>query len=69
MDQRVELHLLLTFPSLLADVADGRVESLLLPADLVTLTVFEGATEHRETDNVGMAGRMSERALAIDADE
>jgi hypothetical protein len=41
----------------------------LFPADLVTLPVFEGATEHRETDDVGMAGHMSKSSLAVDADE
>ena len=57
------------FSSLLADVVDSVVESPWFPAGFVTLTVFEGATEHCESDDVGMAGRMSESPLAVHTDE
>lgn len=69
LDKHIEFHLPPAFPSLLADEVDGRVESLLFPADLVALAVFEGAPEHGKTDDVGMAGRVSESPLAVDADE
>ena len=69
LDQRVEFYLPPAFPGLLSDVVDRSVESLSLPAGLVTLTVFERAPEHCETDDVGMAGRMSKSRLAVHADE
>jgi len=65
----VEFHLAQALAGLLADVVDSGVESPWFPAGLVALTVFKGATEHRETDDVGMAGRMSERPLAVYTDE
>ncbi len=69
LDQHIEFYLPPAFPGLLSDVVDGGVDSLLFPASLVTLTVFEGAPEHREADYVCMAGRMSEGRLAVHANE
>ncbi len=69
LHKHVEFHLAPALPSLLADVVDRGVESLWLPAGLMALTVFESATEHRESDDVGMAGRMSERPFAVYADQ
>ena len=45
------------------------VEPVCLPADFVALTVGKGASEHREADDVGVAGGMGERPLAIDPHE
>ncbi len=64
LDQHVEFHLLPALSGLLSDVSDGGVEPFLFPADLVTLSVLKGATEHRQTDDVGMLGRMSEGPLS-----
>ena len=58
LHQDIEFKLLPAVSGLLADVVDGRVEPFRLPANLVALTVLEGATEHRETDDVGIAGRV-----------
>lgn len=69
LHKHVEFHLAHALPSLLADVVDSAVESAWFPACLVALTVFEGATEHCESDDVGMAGRMSKRPLAVYTDE
>ena len=69
LHKHVEFYLAPAFPSLLADVVDCGVESLWFPAGLVALTVLEGATEHRESDDVGMAGRMSESPLAVHTDK
>jgi hypothetical protein len=45
------------------------VDPLGVPADLVTLTIFKGATEHREADDVGVPGRMGESSLPVHADK
>ena len=69
LDQHIEFQLRPPISSLLTDVADGRVEPVSLPSDFMTLTILERAAEHRETDNVGVANRMCESLLAVDADE
>jgi hypothetical protein len=69
LDQYVEFQLLPPLPGRLSDVVDDGVEPLGFPADRVPLAVFEGTTEHRQPDDVGMAGRMSESPLAVDANQ
>lgn len=69
LNQHVKFYLLPAFPGLLSEVVDGGVDSLLLPASLVPLTILKGPTEHRETDYVGMTGRMSQSRLAVHADK
>ncbi len=56
-------------PGLLANEVDRRVEPFCLPTNLVALTIVERATEHRETDDVGVAGRMGESPFAVDTNE
>jgi hypothetical protein len=69
LNQHVEFYLLRAFFGPLSYVVDRGVDSLLLPASLVSLTILKGPTEHRETDYVGMTGRMSEGRLAVHANE
>ncbi len=69
LHQDVELNLLPTATSLLTDVVDGGIEPLGLPAHLVALTIVERAPKHRQSDDVGMKGRVSEGVTTIDADE
>jgi hypothetical protein len=69
LNQNVQFQVFPAATGLFTNVTDGGVEPLSLPAHLVSLTVLKGPTEHRETDYVRMASRMSEGRLAVDADE
>lgn len=67
--QDIEFQTLGAVSGLFADVVDRRIEPVCLPADLVALTIGEGATEHCHADDVGVVGRMSEGPLAVDTNE
>lgn len=69
LNQDVQFQLIPAFLSLLSERADGPVEPLLFPADLVPLSVVEGATKHRETDDVGVAGRVSKSPSTVHTNE
>lgn len=69
LHEHVELELVHPSAGLLTDVVDGALEPLGLPSHLVALTVLEGAPEHRQPDDVGVTGRVSESPMTVDTDQ